>query len=324
MIRKLPFMLIALCFLLSCGGDDPLNISPLPEEPEKPSEPDNPEDPNLFGYFVETEEGFDLKSINIIHYSEDTTFLTGFRNEKLWVALFDEHTREQLHEWNGTKTVERTIKIDKGYGETELFNITAFDFRPNIYKTNWGFTAALSYLHRENTFLTSSDIVSKDIALLNGNKLIIYHTNGSCRLITNWFQNSIIISQPRNYIVLSPEGKEVATLRERPDDKIWYINLVPISYTEDIGLIQGGINPSNEEIGQYTRIRKRDRTVTKDIWSTDIPSLKDIKSNARINTTILEQSNPIWKYQIDITNYDGSKDQVIFTVDVESGKVTEI
>ena len=78
MIRKLPFMLIALCFLLSCGGDDPLNISPLPEEPEKPSEPDNPEDPNLFGYFVETEEGFDLKSINIIHYSEDTTFLTGF------------------------------------------------------------------------------------------------------------------------------------------------------------------------------------------------------------------------------------------------------
>ena len=26
MIRKLPFMLIALCFLLSCGGDDPLDI----------------------------------------------------------------------------------------------------------------------------------------------------------------------------------------------------------------------------------------------------------------------------------------------------------
>ena len=28
MIRKLPFMLIALCFLLSCGGDDPLDIKP--------------------------------------------------------------------------------------------------------------------------------------------------------------------------------------------------------------------------------------------------------------------------------------------------------
>ena len=45
MIRKLPFMLIALCFLLSCGGDDPLDIKPeddiKPEQPEKPSEPEN-------------------------------------------------------------------------------------------------------------------------------------------------------------------------------------------------------------------------------------------------------------------------------------------
>ena len=44
MIRKLPFMLIALCFLLSCGGDDPLDIKPeddiKPEQPEKPSEPE--------------------------------------------------------------------------------------------------------------------------------------------------------------------------------------------------------------------------------------------------------------------------------------------
>ena len=27
--------------------------------------------------------------------------------------MFDNHTKEQLKEWNGTKTVERTIKIDK-------------------------------------------------------------------------------------------------------------------------------------------------------------------------------------------------------------------
>ena len=42
-------MLIALCFLLSCGGDDPLDIKPeddiKPEQPEKPSEPEEPEDP---------------------------------------------------------------------------------------------------------------------------------------------------------------------------------------------------------------------------------------------------------------------------------------
>ncbi len=42
MIRKLPFMLIALCFLLSCGGDDPLDIKP--EDDIKPEQPEKPED----------------------------------------------------------------------------------------------------------------------------------------------------------------------------------------------------------------------------------------------------------------------------------------
>ena len=85
MIRKLPFMLIALCFLLSCGGDDPLDTKPeddiKPEQPEKPSEPDDPEDPEnpekpetqtkriktmtVFsqdGYFVESNLSYDEKN----------------------------------------------------------------------------------------------------------------------------------------------------------------------------------------------------------------------------------------------------------------------
>ena len=89
-------------------------------------------------------------------------------------------------------------------------------------------------------------------------------------------------------------------------------------------MIQANIYPNNEEIGQYTRIRKRDHSAAKTIWSTDILSLKNLEDNARINASILEQNNPIWKYQIDITNYDGSKQQVIFTVDVETGEVIEI
>ena len=58
MIRKLPFMLIALCFLLSCGGD-PLNIEPDPLQPEKPYIPEEP-DP-FQGYLVKNREG--LKNI---------------------------------------------------------------------------------------------------------------------------------------------------------------------------------------------------------------------------------------------------------------------
>ena len=257
-----------------------------------------------------------MLSITPCAYNEDTAFLTGIKNEKMWIGMFDNHTKEQLKEWNGTKTVERTIKIDKGYGETELFNVTAFDFRSDIYKTNWGFTAALSYLHRENTLLTSSDIVSKDIFLLNGNEIIVYPLNYPAIANPYWFQGSIfvlnMIENCTYSIILSPDGKKIAEWKGNFVNGDF--NPVPISYTEEIFI---------DRESDYFIIRYNYQT-GKDVWKTSIPSLKGVEDNARINSTILEQSNPIWKYQIDITNYDGSKKQVIFTVDVETGEVTEI
>ena len=257
-----------------------------------------------------------MLSITPCAYNEDTAFLTGIKNEKMWIGMFDNHTKEQLKEWNGTKTVERTIKIDKGYGETELFNVTAFDFRSDIYKTNWGFTAALSYLHRENTLLTSSDIVSKDIFLLNGNEIIVYPLNYPAIANPYWFQGSIfvlnMIENCTYSIILSPDGKKIAEWKGNFANGDF--NPVPISYTEGIFIARES---------DYFIIRHNYQT-GKDVWKTSIPSLKGVEDNARINSTILEQSNPIWKYQIDITNYDGSKKQVIFTVDVETGEVTEI
>ncbi|MFR4268997.1 MAG: hypothetical protein ACLT13_14085 [Parabacteroides merdae] len=271
---------------------------------------------NFYDYKVKNREGFDMLSITPCAYNEDTAFLTGIKNEKMWIGMFDNHTKEQLKEWNGTKTVERTIKIDKGYGETELFNVTAFDFRSDIYKTNWGFTAALSYLHRENTLLTSSDIVSKDIFLLNGNEIIVYPLNYPAIANPYWFQGSIfvlnMIENCTYSIILSPDGKKIAEWKGNFVNGDF--NPVPISYTEEIFI---------DRESDYFIIRYNYQT-GKDVWKTSIPSLKGVEDNARINSTILEQSNPIWKYQIDITNYDGSKKQVIFTVDVETGEVTEI
>ncbi|HAY57476.1 MAG TPA: hypothetical protein DCY29_00390 [Parabacteroides merdae] len=300
------FVICSLLLLSSCDKD------PLMGSEEWEQERRN----NFYDYKVKNREGFDMLSITPCAYNEDTAFLTGIKNEKMWIGMFDNHTKEQLKEWNGTKTVERTIKIDKGYGETELFNVTAFDFRSDIYKTNWGFTAALSYLHRENTLLTSSDIVSKDIFLLNGNEIIVYPLNYPAIANPYWFQGSIfvlnMIENCTYSIILSPDGKKIAEWKGNFVNGDF--NPVPISYTEGIFI---------DRESDYFIIRYNYQT-GKDVWKTSIPSLKGVEDNARINSTILEQSNPIWKYQIDITNYDGSKKQVIFTVDVETGEVTEI
>lgn len=300
------FVICSLLLLSSCDKD------PLMGSEEWEQERRN----NFYDYKVKNREGFDMLSITPCAYNEDTAFLTGIKNEKMWIGMFDNHTKEQLKEWNGTKTVERTIKIDKGYGETELFNVTAFDFRSDIYKTNWGFTAALSYLHRENTLLTSSDIVSKDIFLLNDNEIIVYPLNYPAIANPYWFQGSIfvlnMIENCTYSIILSPDGKKIAEWKGNFVNGDF--NPVPISYTEGIFI---------DRESDYFIIRYNYQT-GKDVWKTSIPSLKGVEENARINSIILEQSNSIWKYQIDITNYDGSKKQVIFTVDVETGKVTEV
>ena len=300
------FVICSLLLLSSCDKD------PLMGSEEWEQERRN----NFYDYKVKNREGFDMLSITPCAYNEDTAFLTGIKNEKMWIGMFDNHTKEQLKEWNGTKTVERTIKIDKGYGETELFNVTAFDFRSDIYQTNWGFTDALSYLPRENTLLTSSDIVAKDIFLLNGNEIIVYPLNYPAIANPYWFQGSIfvlnMIENCTYSIILSPDGKKIAEWKGNFVNGDF--NPVPISYTEGIFI---------DRESDYFIIRYNYQT-GKDVWKTSIPSLKGVEDNARINSTILEQSNPIWKYQIDITNYDGSKKQVIFTVDVETGEVTEI
>lgn len=330
MIRKLPFMLIALCFLLSCGGDDPLDIKP--EDDIKPEQPEKPEEPDPFqGYLVKNKEGFDINSINILCYNEDSTFLTGFRNEKLWVALFNEHTNERLHEWNGTESFDRTIDINLGYGEHDIFEAISFSFHvgedeifeQNYWsrKTSWGYAFAPSFKKND----TESAI--KYIFILNGDRILIHDCQESYMRHSNWYNNSMIIStnneEDFEYIVLSAEGEYITTLHiANPIDDYTY----PLSYTDGLDFTAWGVGSFGQNsCWGFVRYRYTDEYATTDaVWRSVITASDEIDLNARISETVLERSDPVWKFQIDAVNPDGSKKQVICTVDVETGKVTEI
>ena len=301
------FVICSLLLLSSCDKD------PLMGSEEWEQERRN----NFYDYKVKNREGFDMLSITPCAYNEDTAFLTGIKNEKMWIGMFDNHTKEQLKEWNGTKTVERTIKIDKGYGEYEILDVSYFTC--DLKSTEWGFVAIPKYAHRVLSGAISDSgkfEIGKDILLLNGNEIIVYPLNYPAIANPYWFQGSIfvlnMIEDCTYSIILSPDGKKIAEWKGNFVNGDF--NPVPISYTEGIFI---------DRESDYFIIRYNYQT-GKDVWKTSIPSLKGVEDNARINSTILEQSNPIWKYQIDITNYDGSKKQVIFTVDVETGEVTEI
>lgn len=89
---------------------------------------------------IKDKDGIDLNSIeglnlypdmlsddnwHNIHCAQgDTAVLWGLRNNKLWVSLFNNQTKQQLMEWNGSVEVTKDIDItiNKGYGESETLH----------------------------------------------------------------------------------------------------------------------------------------------------------------------------------------------------------
>lgn len=286
----------------------------------------------FYGYNVEDRNGFDLLSITLCPYNQDTTFLTGIKNEKLWIGMFDLHTKEQLKEWTCMDNFNRKLEINLGYGEIKTLKLSAFHFEERIYKTNWGFVMIPYYTERDSSWtvgMSEAGGIKRDILLLNGNEIIVYLLNNPSIENPCWFQESVIVSsyeydgEGTDYTVISPNGKKIVEWLD--NSYSLKSDHFPVSYTEGIFLKrESDYNIEDNTYSNYYSIIRHNYQTGKDVWKTTIPSLKDIEMNARINTTILEQSNLIWKYQIDITNYDGSKKQVIFTVDVDTGKVTEI
>lgn len=279
---------------------------------------------NFFGFKVKKQDGFDMESITQHLYNEDTVFLAAIRYEKHWIGMFDYHTKEQLQEWNGREIIDRKETVGN-YGEEITFNVPNFSIS-DISKTDWGFVTSPDYcnfLSIDNGFLQGSS--KRNVLFLKDDEMIIYTVESPLLYNSHWFKKSVIVrSDSRSngksrYIVVSPEGKEIVELKEESFDWVGQEpDLWPISYTDVIEIGWG--SKSNHS---YCVFRKNYATA-ETLWETPIPSLTNTEGNPRINITILEQSNPIWKYQIDITNYDGSKKQVICTVDVETGKVTEI
>lgn len=167
----------------------------------------------------------------------------------------------------------------------------------------------------------------KYIFILNGDRILIHDCQESYMRHSNWYNNSMIIStnneEDFEYIVLSAEGEYITTLHiANPIDDYTY----PLSYTDGLDFTAWGVGSFGQNsCWGFVRYRYTDEYATTDaVWRSVITASDEIDLNARISETVLERSDPVWKFQIDAVNPDGSKKQVICTVDVETGKVTEI
>lgn len=290
LLFKVCTVIICSLFLCSCGKDALEDPNDLIKQQQK----------DFYGYNVKDKSNIDVTSLISIELG-DSTFLTGFKDNKMWITLFDKQTKEQLQEWNGSETIERTIKIDKGYGEYDIFNIGKFIL--NLEKTDWGFVSTIEYIRETDSYLlTSNDVINKDMLFLK-DKQIIYIQAPSIKINNpNWYKGSIVISQVDTIIVLSANGEKICKLNSIPHRDN---NIYPVSYTDGLNLTESNyISRFNFSNNKY-------------VWKTSL----DIESNARKTVTVLDKDDKQWRLQFDVVNYDGSKQQVKFSVDIATGEI---
>lgn len=249
--------------------------------------------------------GFDgkLKVENIhIRNKNEIDICAGRQGNDLWLGLryenqsFEEIIITESYDWNK--------KIYEGYGEYEEYNICGFYFNNNnIVETQYGFAVIPFFYKINDDIITSlpSEIGSLDyVWIINNGKLIEVSVQDP-QSITNWYEDCILVN---NEFVVSSDGK-ILCEGYFPDD------VYPISYTEYIEIRKNIICRNCGSSENYTQG-----------WCVTLDFVNDYPDNSRFIYTIIEETTTELVYRCDIINYDGSKAQVIFMVDLCSGKIT--
>lgn len=263
----------------------------------------------------------------------DSTFFSGFYNDKVRFRLYNEQTKEQMQEWKGQETFDRNIKIYEGYGEYSNYYVDAlilrlsnsYNLQPKIINTSWGIAVVPDYQQKD-----SDHFIVGDIFFLNGNKAVCYHlsenTWRSNTDIKKWYKESILMqtSEPiegRKSIVFSPEGIVIEKLTSiDPDPMIMIDNnlIIPISYIEGIRIGRRSDFPKDNK----TYIHRVNCKTGETVWSTLIEAINDVKEyNCRWSIVLIDDSTNNWIYQIEIIFYDGSKRQTKFSINIDTGEI---
>lgn len=166
---------VLLCFaiiLSSCSKDE--NIQP---DPYKPT-PDIPEKTDsaltfeeyynkyCFGFKVKDTSNLKVMGKSYLITNEDTTYLIGTKDNKLWISRFNTSTKECFDEFICKDEFNLKKDIHLGYGEyknIEIKIITVKDF----YVTNNGFASRLELNQEIKDYIISNDGYIKEYLLLD-------------------------------------------------------------------------------------------------------------------------------------------------------------
>lgn len=258
--------------------------------------------------------------VNSVAFQEQSNseydFLSGFKGDKVWLGVYEDG--RLMHEYVSEDAYERNIKINKGYGEFEEYYVRTLSFggREALLKTSWGYV--FSPISRDN----ESGGYIHDMFFCKEGKMVKIFVGKNYLDIRNWYEDSVLEYTSKEYIIYSSDGKMILRKDVKQDHNgdVFMSGLqFPVSYTDFLVVsVWYWLNGKGE-----IRLRKYDfdSFVGTPIWSKVLDYT--VRENAKVSCTLLGSQSTIWQYQIDVLNYDGSSQQIKFSVDINTGDIKD-
>lgn len=246
----------------------------------------------------------DYEDIELFSYYKNGSVqanFSGLRDNKLWLASFNIEDKSPIINWTDESPFNRNRRIYKGYGEYEdvtIQQITLLQAMP----FNQDFVASLSYSFVKDCYyalLFKQSSQTKEVQLKD-----------SGFGIGAWYENSII--NGKCCYSLSGDTIYIA-------EKGFGYSNVGVLYTSELLSYEEAIYSHRDNKGFF--VGKRSFKLGEDLWHIQVPQLNDEPADAKIEVSVEDKSTPVWKFNVNIIHYDGTKKNVTFEVDTDNGTI---
>ena len=263
---------------------------------------------------------------------DNLSYFIGFNSAKVWIGLFDETTKEKTKEWQTEESFNQNVNDE--YQNPFFIRSILIDNR-YVMKTSKGMAAVVLYsedIGSKDQSSFPSDALSGNFLLLNenGQKAYIAKSGYLSQInirnedkynLKKWFDESLLfmlkIGASSNYsmFVFSQEGKLLedissgteSSLQAPSDDTV-----TPVSYTQAVE-----VRTYQKDVCLYDYKKKEY------LWQTPVSKMVDIPENSAKQITLIDNKTEIWNYLISYTLQNGVKEQITFSVNINTGIVGE-
>lgn len=277
---------------------------------------DDPNRTDLKRYLL-TDKGETIASSITITEESDNCFITGLKDEKLVVSVYDKDNRSTKR-WYSDTPIDRTLNIHQGYGEYKTYEVDSIRLE-NILATEWGYVAEQIYIAKD-VQESGTEILQGGIYILNnqGGINLYEESDNYDYSYINWHEGSVLLygtpyDSTGSCVIVSPEGKTIMSF-VNPD---LYRFISPNGNTEPISYEEAIILNHSFELSRYNA--KENETQ----WIALVDVLyENMQPDALLMTSVESKNGNIWRYKCDILYYDGSTRQVFFNVNIDTGEIS--